>query len=380
MRIAFAALPAYGHLYPVMPLALACAEAGHDVSVATGEPFLGRLPLPTWLGQPADLDLEGAFAETRRRHPEATGRDLVIAMFADTTAGFVSDLMIARFADDRPDLVVYEAMDVGVGVAADVLGIPAVAYSIGLGHLGAGMIHRAAVSYHAGLWSSLDRTPPHETSLLARVLLDPTPRSLGDALEAVEVSRLPIRPVAFSETAGAVPSWLTAPRTRRRVYLTLGTVSFGAVEVLCRAIAEISALDVDVLVAVGPGGDPAALGAVADNVHVETFVAQSQILPLVDLVVHHGGTGTVLGALAEGLPQLILPQGADQFMNAQVLTQVGAARALLNEEQLPGAIQANASALLGAGTEREVAARLRDEIAAQPAPAEVVPQLVELAR
>ena len=133
-----------------------------------------------------------------------------------------------------------------------------------------------------------------------------------------------------------MPAWLEAPRTRPRVYLTLGTVSFGAVEVLSRAISDISALDVDLLVAVGPEGDPALLGEVSDNVRLERFVDQSRVLPLIDVMVHHGGTGSVLGALSAGVPQLIMPQGADQFFNAEYLTEVGAARALRNEEQDAG--------------------------------------------
>jgi hypothetical protein len=47
VKIIFASIPAYGHLYPLMPLALACADAGHDVTLAVGPPFLDRLPLPT---------------------------------------------------------------------------------------------------------------------------------------------------------------------------------------------------------------------------------------------------------------------------------------------------------------------------------------------
>ena len=43
------------------------------------------------------------------------------------------------------------------------------------------------------------------------------------------------------------------------------------------------------------------------------------------LVVHHGGSGTMLGALAHGLPQLRRPQGADQFLNAEALLPTGAA-------------------------------------------------------
>jgi UDP:flavonoid glycosyltransferase YjiC (YdhE family) len=84
----------------------------------------------------------------------------------------------------------------------------------------------------------------------------------------------------------------------------------------------------------------------------------------------------VLGALAAGIPQLILPQGADQFFNAQFLTEAGASRALLNEEQQPGAIRGAVAALLSEGPERAVAQQIRAEIAALPAPAEVVPELV----
>jgi hypothetical protein len=252
----FASLGAYGHLYPMMPLALACVDAGHDVVIATGEPFLGRLAVPTVPGYPQDLQLGWAIEETKRRHPDLTGNVFAMAMFGHVTAENVAPTMIEQCEQIRPDLVIFEGMDVGSGIAASV----------------------------------------------------------------------PIRSVAYNESSAGVPAWLSGPRTRSRIYLTLGTVSFGAVEVLNRAISETAPLDVDILVAVGPEGEPAALGEVPDNVHVEQFVAQSAVLPLVDLVVHHGGTGTVLGALEVGLPQLLLPQGADQFLNVEILTAAGAIR------------------------------------------------------
>jgi UDP:flavonoid glycosyltransferase YjiC (YdhE family) len=83
--------------------------------------------------------------------------------------------------------------------------------------------------------------------------------------------------------------------------------------------------------------------------------------------------------LEAGLPQLILPQGADQFFNAATLPGVGVARALPNDAQHPGAIRDTVQALLADDApERTAAARVRDEIAALPHPAEVVPALVEL--
>ena len=245
-------------------------------------------------------------------------------MFADVTAEAVADTLLRLLEENRPDLVVYEGMDVGAGLAANVLGIPAVAYAIGLTHMAYAMIHPAAIGYHRTLWTDRGQQPPDGTQFLAEALLDPTPPSLRRFNGPFDVPKIPIRPVGYAESIGGVPGWLEEPRARPRIYLTLGTVSFGAVEVLQRALGEIADLDVDILVTVGPEGDPAALGEVGPNVHLEKFVNQSEILSRVDLIVHHGGTGTVLGALAAGIPQLILPQGADQFFNAQFLTEAGA--------------------------------------------------------
>jgi UDP:flavonoid glycosyltransferase YjiC (YdhE family) len=387
VKTIFASLGMYGHLYPMMPLALACAEAGHEVVIATGQPFLGRLPLPTVPGYPLDLDLRWAIQETRRRHPDLTGQYLSMAMLADVAVENVAPTMIEQCERTHPDLVVYEGMDTGAGVAASVLGIPAAMYATILPGFVYRLLNSATVSYQRNIWLLRDLTPPKETSLLAAALINPAPPSVRRTDE-LPVPIIPIRSVAYNEPSAGVPRWLRATRTRPRVYLTLGTVSFGryrlldigrAVGVLSRAIAEIAPLDVDILVTVGPEGELAALGEVPENVHVERFVAQSAVLPLVDLIVHHGGTGTLLGALEVGLPQLLLPQVADQFFNARILTAAGAAQGLANDAQQPGTIVEAVQALLGDSPERQVAVRVRDEIAAMPSPAEVVPALVELA-
>ena len=132
MKIMFASLGAYGHLYPMMPLALACADAGHEVVIATGKPFLDRLPLPTVPGYPTNLELDWAIQEAKRRHPDLQGVEFSMAMFADVTAEQVAPTMIEQCERMRPDLVIFEGMNTGAGVAASVLGIPAATYAIAL--------------------------------------------------------------------------------------------------------------------------------------------------------------------------------------------------------------------------------------------------------
>ena len=99
-----------------------------------------------------------------------------------------------------------------------------------------------------------------------------------------------------------------------------------------------------------------------------------------DLVVHHGGTGNTLGAMSHGLPALVLPQGADQFVNAARVVEVGAGRALHGDALTADAVADAVGALLPEDApERRVARELAEEIAAMPAPADVVPLLEEIA-
>jgi UDP:flavonoid glycosyltransferase YjiC (YdhE family) len=377
VRILFATLPAYGHVYPLLPLALACRDAGHEVVVATGPPFLDHLPLPTVPGQPPTDTLDGLVAETRRRHPEATGFELSLALFADVAAGRVIPALLAAGKQFRPDLVVYEGMNSGAGVAANVLGVPAATFAIGLAPFVYGVLHPATVTHQEQAWRERGLTPP-AGPLLAAALISPVPPSLVRDGPGLDAPRVPVRSVAYNDPAAVTPEWLSEPQGRPRVYVTLGTVSFGAVEVLRRALDDLAGLDVDVLVSVGPDGDPRALGEVGERVRTERFVAQARVLPQVDLVVHHGGTGTVLGALEAGRPQLLLPQGADQFLNAELIPAVGAGRALPNDAQTPGAIADQVVALLGDSTEAATARRIQAEMAAMPAPVEVVSDLVAL--
>jgi calicheamicin 3'-O-methyl-rhamnosyltransferase len=83
------------------------------------------------------------------------------------------------------------------------------------------------------------------------------------------------------------------------------------------ALAGLTELPMDVLVAIGSYFDPTELGPLPDSVRVERFVRQDLVLPRVDLAVHHGGSGTLLAAASEGVPQLVMPMGADQFQNVE---------------------------------------------------------------
>jgi UDP:flavonoid glycosyltransferase YjiC (YdhE family) len=63
---------------------------------------------------------------------------------------------------------------------------------------------------------------------------------------------------------------------------------------------------------------------VAQNVHVESWVAQEDAFAEASIVICHGGSGTTMGALAAGVPLILLPLFADQPTNAALVQKAGA--------------------------------------------------------
>ena len=64
------------------------------------------------------------------------------------------------------------------------------------------------------------------------------------------------------------------------------------------------------------------------EVMITDYVPYSLLFPHGELIVHHGGIGTVAQALRAGRPQLVVPYLVDQPDNAQRITRLGVARTL----------------------------------------------------
>ena len=99
---------------------------------------------------------------------------------------------------------------------------------------------------------------------------------------------------------------------RPLVYASLGTLQNGS-KAIFRKIAEACAeLDVQVVISLGGGLDPAELGKLAGDPLVVRFAPQLEILRRASLVITHAGLNTVLESLSEGVPMVAVPLGNDQ--------------------------------------------------------------------
>jgi UDP:flavonoid glycosyltransferase YjiC (YdhE family) len=321
--------------------------------------------------------VEDLHAQAALRPPQERSAFMFPAMFGSTLAPpMVADLLpLAR--QWRPDLMVHEHGELASPLVGALLGVPSITHAFG-GGLPAAFV-TAAAERLAPLWDEHGIWQPPFAGCFTGPYLDICPPSVQIvSLDHVPTVQ-PLRPVSYGgEVSGALPGLLD-DTSGPLVYVTLGTVSSSRV-VLSAAIAGIASLDARLLVTVGPKVDPASLGRMPAHVRVERFVAQTEVLPHAAVVVSHGGSGTFLGALAHGVPQLCLPQAADQFRNAEGGVRAGAALALPPGDATPEAIAGAVQRLLAEDGFLAAAQTVADEIRTMPRPADVVSALVGLVR
>jgi UDP:flavonoid glycosyltransferase YjiC (YdhE family) len=228
----------------------------------------------------------------------------------------------------------------------------------------------------ADVWAAHGLTPPPYAGCFTSLYLDICPPSVQSVPNDHIGSTQPLRPVADTGAAPkTTPDYLTDDG-RPLVYVTLGTVRNHS-PVLRPAVEGLAALPVRLVVTVGPDGDPAVLGTQPDNVHVERWVHQPQVLEHASVVVSHAGSGTFLGALALGLPQLCLPQAADQFRNAAGGGRSGSALVLAPPDATGEAVAGAVTRLLSEDRFRRNASVVAGEIRHLPSPEDVVGVLVQ---
>jgi hypothetical protein len=137
LRVLFCCRPAYGHVYPLMPLALACREAGHEVVFGTGDEFRPWLQELGFRAERVGISIPEADRLALREEPGLQGLPqeerwrIGVVVFGDVLARRTLEDLRPLLADLAPDLLVYDELDIGAAAAANVLSVPAVAHSLG---------------------------------------------------------------------------------------------------------------------------------------------------------------------------------------------------------------------------------------------------------
>lgn len=332
MRVLAATTAGAGHLAGLLPFARACVRAGHEVRLAAPASFAGTVEDAGFFHQPlADAD-PAALGAVFSRIPALSMReadDLVIAeVFGRLDRDAALPSMRAACEDWRPDVVLREPAELASYVVAAERGIPHVQTNIGLSVLDDRLLpHLIPTLEEIGSPSAGLISAPRWTTVPPSFDLLPE-TSTG----AVTRARQP-RPDRADEQS--LPDWWSRDDDRPLAYVTFGSVaaSIGLFPAFyARVLDQLADLPAPVLMTLGQAGDPADLGPLPPNVHVERWWPQRDVLSRAAVAVGHGGFGTTQAALEVGVAQVVLPLFSfDQFANAERVAAVGVGVALVDE-------------------------------------------------
>ncbi|MFC5730585.1 MULTISPECIES: glycosyltransferase [Nocardioides] len=308
MRVLACSTTGAGHFTPMKPWLRAFAAAGHDVLVL-GPPALEE-SVREWAfapGAEADPAVVGPLWGRVYQLAPAEAKQMVEGeIFTRHNAGAMLDPVGAVIDDFQPDLVLRDPMEWASAVCAGRAGVPQVRIAISLAAEDAQLLSMAS--------PILEDWEPGTTELVAASpFLTRFPASLDP----------PIYP--------ATARYRFAEETHRSVapdfvYATLGTVAptmnhllpwYGVLT------AALEPLPVRALLTVGKDLDPGIVTPAASNVDVRAWADHAAVLSEAAVIVHHGGSGTTLDALAAGTPQVVVPLFADQNANAVAIDTAG---------------------------------------------------------
>ncbi len=371
-RILFSTWPAHGHLLPLLPLARAALAAGHEVVIASGAEGAAeaaRRGFDVWDVGPSRDEAGAAFAATgpdlTDLAPELRPPTIIKGVFGAAALQRAEGL-VPRAIAWQPDLVVHPITELAGAVAAERCGVPRLVHGFGPLPAEAWTWFGARFGELCDAWD----VPDLVDGILDSPFVELCPPSLQRDAVAAFRNRVPMRPGSGDVAPGERLPWsaeqLAALPHAHTVHLTLGTLFHGATDVFDTALAGLQELPVNVLVTVGPGADPASLGSRPPHVLVTDFAPHELLLPHCTAIISQGGPATILAALDHGLPHLVLPQGADQFMNAPLLVDSGAGLALLPPEVDAERVAAATDRLLAEPGFAAAAGRMQAELAAMP--------------
>lgn len=168
-----------------------------------------------------------------------------------------------------------------------------------------------------------------------------------------------------------------ASRDGKLVYLSLGSLGSGDVELMQKLIDTFAETDHRVIVSMGPQHE---LLRLADNMVGAEFLPQTSILPMVDLVVTHGGNNTVTESVHFGKPMIVLPLFWDQYDNAQRVHETGFGVRLDTYGHTPDELRDAAARLLADGSLQERLAGIARRLQANPGTARAADLIEQVPR
>jgi UDP:flavonoid glycosyltransferase YjiC (YdhE family) len=334
MRVLFSAVPAVGHVVPLLGLAQALQLAGHDVRFATNKESHHLVASASLHPLDAGMSLVEMRDERSRRWPETDRQSpsqWATRMWAQIMAPSTLRDLLAIVADWRPHVVVHDEGDYAGPVAAAKAGIPWVTHAWGSPLRPISELTELE-ELASWLWVSNGLDVQANAGLYQHALVNPCPRFLQTSSPEAPVE-WPIRPMPLEDQGEML---------RADAYVGFGTVPAfaNALSALTAAVRSCTERGMKVVVTAPSEDLRNELAAIdRDLVEARDFVRLNDLLPSCKIAITHAGAGTVLASLSTGVPLVLNPRGTpSQIRMAQACDAAGVGRSCAVEREIDAAV------------------------------------------
>lgn len=333
-NILFAFPPEPGHILPTIPIAQRLSALGYQVIYLSSSDFSARLSAYGFRVVPL----------SSRHDPPSTPDPLY---WTDSTGDEQWDRAMESEGKPLKELIEQRLREITShyhlnGIVADHLF--RTAYRVDFAGLGCG-------SPVILVWTSLPRWD-QRIPTLSNMALCPEDFELPQFRRPSSELRY-VEPSIDLERHEASFNWKNIDPSKRLVLCTFGTQARRHPEVISKIKAVIQTAkelpEIQFVIATGCFAKGKAIeleNEPPENVRLEPMVPQIKLLPKSDLLITHGGLGSIKEALHFGVPMLVLPLGYDQPQNAARVMHFGLGSALLSSEISAAALQSKIVSIL----------------------------------
>lgn len=375
-HIMFFCIPAHGHHNPTFPVAAELVRRGNLVKYFSFEEFREK------------IERTGAeFISCDRFLPELSKEEEVAIKNVSTTEMTIVDLkttanmdsfLAQQVAEFKPDVIVSDSVCFWGKLTARKYKIPLVVSTTTFA------FNKVSASYMKNSFSEimdlikgsgrvkaelkeLRKYGYHEKSILPLVQSD----NYTDTIVYATKKYQPCSETFSKHYAFVGPSVFSdqppqKEKDRPLVYISLGTVINDRPDFYHHCIEALKDRDLDVLIACGKYIDPKEFGELPENVQIQPYVNQLEILSRADVFLTHCGMNSVTESLYMAAPMVLFPQTNEQRAVARRAGEMGAG--VLLQEDSAAAVRAAVDTVLSEKKYAKNAAQCSRDFREAPGP------------